>query len=58
MLNRTDGEPKEPGKPVVRASATCLANTEGDCPKTRAKFRITPLCFRIRNTQSTGGDKE
>jgi hypothetical protein len=51
-LSRTDGEPKEGDKPPVRACAICLANEEGDCPKTRAKFRITPLCFRIRNTQT------
>jgi hypothetical protein len=56
MLSRTDGEPKEENKPVIRAMAICLANCEDDCPKTRAKFRITPLCFRIRNVAKKIGD--
>ncbi|MCK9593090.1 MAG: hypothetical protein M0Q91_13880 [Methanoregula sp.] len=52
QLTRVNGEPRDqehPDEPPVRAKAECLANTEDDCPKTRAKFRITEVCFRIRH---------
>lgn len=50
-LSCTDGEAWESGPATKRAMAICYANCEGDCPKTRAKFRITELCFRIVKKQ-------
>jgi len=38
-----------PGTPPVRATAVCFANKETDCPKTRAKLRISPWCWRIKD---------
>lgn len=50
QLNRTDGERDLNGAMITRASATCFANCENDCPKSRAKFRITQACFRQRKS--------
>lgn len=50
-LTRQDGEEVKEARRRIRASAICLANCNEDCPKSRAKFRITELCFRIRKTQ-------
>jgi hypothetical protein len=54
QLTRVNGEARVKAEdgipmPAVRAKAECLANDEDDCPKTRAKFRITEQCFRIRH---------
>jgi len=47
-----------PATPPVRATAICLANCEADCPKARAKFRITQWCWRIKTTQlADGGER-
>lgn len=56
QLGRTDGELDEKGVIITRASSTCFANREKDCPKSRAKFRITEVCFRQRKPQKKQGE--
>lgn len=51
FLQCTDGKPKGktiPATPPVYACATCYAKKDSDCAKAKAKFRITPWCWRIK----------
>jgi hypothetical protein len=42
------GKPEGTGNPPQPAKAVCNASKEEECPKSRAKLRISEWCFRVR----------